>query len=127
MVGCGGDGHCAIRFMAAITTSDLMLLVYPVTDRARIRAMYTHPDHVKKEIGKMILESSEAADFEKGFKALEMAATLAGQPFYRTCGYCVQHEFFDENGTAPAPLRIMVKHSDQSRCLEKSIFLKLAA
>ncbi len=43
--------------------------------------MYTHPDHVKKEIGKMILESSEAADFEKGFKALEMAATLAGSRF----------------------------------------------
>jgi len=53
-------------------------LLDPQTDRARIRAMYTHPNHIKRGIGRLIIAAGEAAARAEGFKALEMAATKAG-------------------------------------------------
>ena len=71
--------------------------------------MYTHPDHVKRGIGRMVLDAGEDAARAAGFKALEMAATMAGKPFYLRCGYVVESEWFDTNGAVPVPLATMVK------------------
>jgi len=78
-------------------------LLNPDTERARIRAMYCHPDHVKRGIGRLIIEAAEAAAKADGFKALEMAATKAGEPFY------IEREWEDLNGAVPVPLLTMVK------------------
>ena len=40
---------------------------------------------------------------------MEMAATMAGKPFYLRAGYAVESEWFDENGVVPVPLATMVK------------------
>ena len=58
----------------------------------------------------MILDRSEAAARAEGFTALEMAATMAGKPFYLRCGYIVESEWEDTNGPVPFPLATMAKH-----------------
>jgi len=84
-------------------------LLDPANERARIRAMYTHPDHTRKGIGRLILDTAEAAARAEGFTAIEMAATMSGKPLYSACGYQVESEWLDENGAVPVPLATMWK------------------
>jgi GNAT superfamily N-acetyltransferase len=49
--------------------------------------MYTHPAHVRRGVGRMILAACEDAARREGFARVELAATLAGEPLYRECGY----------------------------------------
>ena len=109
LVGCGGWSRRATLYGGNHTKGRDAKLLDPDKDRARIRAMYTHPGHVRRGIGKMIIEASEAAAQKEGFKALEMAATLAGRDFYLRCGYEIEREWEDKNGNVPVPLLTMVK------------------
>ncbi|WP_375398361.1 GNAT family N-acetyltransferase [uncultured Sphingomonas sp.] len=74
----GGDHNSALRDAA---------LLDPARDAARIRAMYTDPDHVRRGIGRLVLAANEAAAREAGFMRAELMATLAGEPLYIACGY----------------------------------------
>ncbi|MGA1342570.1 MAG: GNAT family N-acetyltransferase [Hyphomonas sp.] len=56
-------------------------------DAARIRAMYTHPDFVRRGLGRHVLGICEGAARQAGFSRVELMATLAGEPLYRACGY----------------------------------------
>jgi GNAT superfamily N-acetyltransferase len=109
LVGCGGWSFRATLYGGNHSAGRSTRLLDPATERARIRAMYTHPDHARRGIGKMIIDAAEAAAREQGFTALEMAATMAGKPFYVRCGYAIESEWFDENGAVPVPLATMVK------------------
>jgi GNAT superfamily N-acetyltransferase len=62
-------------------------LLDPARDAARVRAMYTHPAHARKGVGRMILGLCEAAARSEGFRRVELMGTLAGEPLYRACGY----------------------------------------
>ena len=59
----------------------------PLTEPARIRAMYTDPDFVRQGVGKLILKLCEDAAIEAGFRSATMMATMAGVPLYEACGY----------------------------------------
>ena len=109
LVGCGGWSRRATLYGGNHSAGRNADLLDPAQDRARIRAMYTHPDYTKRGIGKMIIEAGEQAAKDEGFKALEMAATLAGVPFYKKCGYHIESEWEDRNGGVPVPLCTMVK------------------
>ena len=109
LVGCGGWSYRATLYGGDHSAGRDISPLNPATDRARIRAMYTSPDHVRMGIGAMILKASEAAATVAGFRALEMAATMAGKPFYEKCGYVVESSWVDENGAVPVPLATMVK------------------
>jgi len=109
LVGCGGWSRRATLYGGNHTAGRDAGLLNPKTDRARIRAMYTHPDHTRRGIGRMIIEAAENAARKEGFKALEMAATLAGRDFYLRCGYSIESEWDDTNGPVPVPLLTMVK------------------
>ncbi len=61
----------------------------PAKDAARVRAMYTSPDHARQGIGRAIIDACEGAAREAGFKRTELMATMAGEPLYRACGYAV--------------------------------------
>lgn len=109
IAGCGGWSFRATLYGGNHSAGRDSAHLDPATDRARIRAMYTHPDFTRRGIGRLILEASEQAAQAAGFKALEMAATLAGEPFYSRCGYVVEKRWRDENGAVPVPLLTMVK------------------
>ena len=109
LAGCGGWSRRATLYGGNHSAGRSSRLLDPATERARIRAMYTHPNFTKSGVGRMILEASEAAAHAEGFRALEMAATMAGKPFYLKCGYAVESEWDDENGDVPVPLATMVK------------------
>ncbi|WP_371396039.1 GNAT family N-acetyltransferase [Fretibacter rubidus] len=109
LVGCGGWSRRATLYGGNHSAGRSAVLLDPTKDRARIRAMYTHPDHTKRGIGRMILKAGENAAKDEGFSALEMAATMAGVPFYKRCGYTVESEWEDTNGSVPVPLCTMVK------------------
>lgn len=109
LVGCGGWSYRATLYGGNHSAGRSVRELDPKTERARIRAMYTHPDYARRGIGRLILDTSEAAAKARGFADLEMAATEAGRPFYERCGYVVENKFFDDNGAVPVPLYTMIK------------------
>jgi GNAT superfamily N-acetyltransferase len=87
IAGCGGWSRRATLFGHNHTTGRDSRLLDPATEAARVRAMYTHPDFVRRGVGRRILELCEAAARAKGFARTELGATVGGEPLYRACGY----------------------------------------
>ena len=87
IVGCGGWSRRATMFGGDHTAGRSDALLDPARDAARVRAMYTDPDHARRGIGRAILDACEGAARAEGFVRAELVATLAGEPLYRTCGF----------------------------------------
>lgn len=109
LAGCGGWSRRVTLYGSDETPGRDPALLDPATDAARVRAMYTHPDHARKGVGRLILSLCEAAARAEGFTRVELVATLAGEPLYRACGYEPYDEFVDDRGGAPVPLLRMKK------------------
>lgn len=82
MVGCGGWGKRKTLYGGDHTSGRDDSFSDPTIDAARIRAMYTHPSWTRCGIGTLLLDISEAAARNAGFKKIELGATIAGEPFY---------------------------------------------
>ncbi len=87
IAGCGGWSRRATLFGGDHSKGRDAAMLDPATDAARVRAMYTHPDHTRKGVGRVILDACENAARAEGFTRVEMAATMGGVPLYRACGY----------------------------------------
>jgi len=87
IAGCGGWSRRATLFGGDHSAGRDAALLDPQVDAARVRAMYTHPDHTRKGVGRLVLDACEAAAAAEGFARAEMAATMGGVPLYRACGY----------------------------------------
>lgn len=61
----------------------------PTRDAARLRAFFVHPDWERRGLGRSLLAASEEAIRAAGFEAIELVATLAGEPLYAAHGYVV--------------------------------------
>ena len=109
LVGCGGWSRRATLYGGDQSPGRSAALLDPATDPAHVRAMYTHPDHVRKGIGRLILEHCEAAARSEGFRSVDLMATMAGGPLYRACGYVPCEEIVDDRGGVPVPLVRMNK------------------
>jgi GNAT superfamily N-acetyltransferase len=59
----------------------------PARDAAKIRAFFVHPDWTRRGIASLILKTCEDAAYARGFRRLEMGATLTGVPMYAARGY----------------------------------------
>jgi GNAT superfamily N-acetyltransferase len=96
----GGDHSTALRNAA---------LLDPAKDAARVRAMYTHPGFARRGVGRMILELCEAAARAEGFRAVQLMATLSGEPLYRAAGYRELERVASQTDLGPVPLILMGK------------------
>lgn len=96
IAGCGGWSRRATLFGGDHSAGREARLLDPATEAARVRAMYTHPEFTRRGIGRMVLDLCEAAAAREGFARVELAATMAGLPLYRACGY-VDIEAFESD------------------------------
>lgn len=107
--GCGGWSRRATLYGGDQTPGRSAALLDPAKDAARTRAMYTHPRHVRKGVGRLILSLCEDAARAEHFKKMELMSTMAGEPLYRACGYQPIERVMDDRGGVPVPLLRMTK------------------
>ena len=109
LAGCGGWSRRATLYGGDQSPGRSARLLDPATEPARVRAMYTHPRHTRKGVGRLILSICEAAARAGGFRRVELMATLAGVPLYHACGYEPLERVVDDRGGAGVPLVRMHK------------------
>lgn len=108
IAGCGGWSRRATLYGGDHSTGlRNPALLDPARDAARIRAMYTHPHHVRRGVGRRVMALCEEAALAAGFAHAELMATLAGEPLYRACGYTpIEHVTAEANGVAVPLIRM---------------------
>ena len=110
LVGCGGWSRRRTLYGGNHTLGRDNSLADPANEAAKIRAMYTHPDHVRRGIGKLLIDLGEEAATAEGFKTMELGATASGILLYEKCGYEVIEDLAepDEDGVT-VPIILMRK------------------
>lgn len=109
LAGCGGWSRRSTLYGGDQTPGRDAALLDPCRDAARVRAMYTHPAYTRQGVGRLVLSLCEEAARSEGFRRVELMATLAGEPLYRTCGYEVIERVTDARGGVGVPLVAMGK------------------
>lgn len=109
LAGCGGWSRRATLYGGSHSPGRDAALLDPATQPARIRAMYTHPAHVRRGVGLLVLRTCEQAAAAEGFRTLELMATLSGRPLYERFGFAPVEAVLDSTGGVPVPLLRMRK------------------
>ena len=109
IIGCGGWSRRATLYGGNHTPGRSAAFLDPASEPARVRAMYTHPRHTRKGVGRLILRLCEEAARAEGFSRIELMATMAGVPLYRACGYELVEHVEDARGGVAVPLVRMGK------------------
>jgi GNAT superfamily N-acetyltransferase len=87
IVACGGWSSRRKLFAGGPSGADDTARLSPVTEAARIRAMFVHPGAARCGLGRRILAACEEEARRAFFRRAELMATLPGVPLYRACGY----------------------------------------
>ncbi len=87
LIGCGGWSKRRTLFGGDQYTDRDASALDPKSEPARIRAFFVHPEHARKGIARAILSACEREARARGFRSLELMATLPGLKLYKACGY----------------------------------------
>lgn len=87
IVACGGWSFRRTLYGADTHTERDAELLNPVTDYAKIRAIFVHPAWARRGLGSLILTHCEQAAAAAGFTRFEMGSTLTGLRLYPQRGY----------------------------------------
>jgi len=113
-VGCGGWSKHKTLYGGDQMKTDEDNCLDPTHDSARIRAFFVHPNWARRGIGRRIIQICEDAARKEGFRRMELAATLPGEPLYAAMGYQVTQR--GESRTPDGevlPLAYMAKSLDE--------------
>jgi len=94
IVGCGGWSKRRTLYGGDQYGAREDDLLDPLSEAAKIRAFFVHPDWARRGVGSLILNACEAAAAAEGFTCLEMGATLTGVPFYSSKGYVALEQIY---------------------------------
>ncbi len=78
-------------------------LLDPAREPARIRAFFVDPAMARRGLGRQLLDECSRQARAAGFRALELASTLPGEPLYLACGFAAIERF---ELTLPDDIRI---------------------
>jgi GNAT superfamily N-acetyltransferase len=87
IVACGGWSRRDKLYTGSGGAAGDSRLLDPMTEPARVRAMFVRDDWTRKGLGTRILEACQAAAKAEGFRLLALGATLPGVPLYERFGF----------------------------------------
>jgi GNAT superfamily N-acetyltransferase len=87
LAGCGGWSRRRTLYGGDQTKTTEDPLLDPTQDPARIRAFFVHPAWARRGIASQIMDACVKAARAAGFSALELVATLPGEPLYHAFGF----------------------------------------
>jgi GNAT superfamily N-acetyltransferase len=93
-VACGGWSKRKTLYGGDRRKSGVDSLLDPNESPARIRAFFVDPAWARRGLASRLLDACTTAARAAGFRALELAATLPGVPFYTALGF-IAHERID--------------------------------
>lgn len=93
IVACGGWSRRRTLFGGDQAKNGPDPLLDPVADPARVRAFFVHPSMARRGLGRQLMDACIAAAGRSGFGALELVATLPGEPLYLASGFAVLDRF----------------------------------
>jgi len=93
IVGCGGWSRRRSLYGGDRGRKSEDAELDPARDPARVRAFFVHPAWARRGIGRSIMMACERAIVAAGFRAVDIVATLAGEPLYASFGYKVVERY----------------------------------
>ncbi len=93
LVACGGWSRRRTLYGSDRDKSGPDPTLNPAVDPARLRAFFVDPGAARKGLGRRLVDECVRAARAAGFRALELVATLPGEPLYLACGFAVIERF----------------------------------
>ena len=87
IVACGGWSQRRTLYGGDQTKSGEDPVLDPAREAARIRAFFVAPEWARRGIASQLMRACMDAARAAGFRALELGATLPGEPLYRQFGF----------------------------------------
>ncbi|MGC1520607.1 MAG: GNAT family N-acetyltransferase [Steroidobacteraceae bacterium] len=87
LVGCGGWSYRSTLFGGDARAGRDSSTLDPHTQAAKIRAFFVDPGEARRGIGSLLLEHCENEARARGFRHVELMATLPGVKLYAARGY----------------------------------------
>ncbi|HWY74467.1 MAG TPA: GNAT family N-acetyltransferase [Verrucomicrobiae bacterium] len=113
IVGCGGWSKRKSLFGSDAGRPVEEDALDPKKDAARVRAFFVHPEWARRGIGRAVIIACERALLEGGFCAVDLVATLSGEPLYAAAGYtAVERYSIPMAGGLTLPVVRMTKRFD---------------
>jgi GNAT superfamily N-acetyltransferase len=92
-VACGGWSRRRTLYGSDRAKSGPDPVLDPATEPARLRAFFVDPDAARRGLGRRLVDECVRAARAAGFRAIELVATLPGEPLYLACGFAVIERF----------------------------------
>jgi GNAT superfamily N-acetyltransferase len=93
LVACGGWSRRRTLFGGDQMKEGPDPLLDPASEPARIRAFFVDPGMARRGLGRRLLDECIRAARAAGFRALELASTLPGEPLYLASGFRLLERF----------------------------------